>query len=89
LNRSRFGVEGPVRSGGGGTSEVGPYLLGVWMVELFEQCQGGTPGTYRRVVLAEGVVRVADVGQAPGFVVAFPALPEECEGLFVAADRLA
>jgi hypothetical protein len=68
--------------------EFGAQVLGVGLIELGEDGQGLLVGVAAGVGVAGGLVRVAEVGQSVGFVVAVADIPEQVEGVAVAGDGL-
>jgi hypothetical protein len=61
-------------------------VLGVGVVEVGEDVQGGGPGGAGGVGVAGGVVGVSEVGQGGGFVVVVAEVAEQGEGVLVAVD---
>ena len=63
-------------------------LFGVGVLEVLEDGLGLFPGVAGGVVIAGGVLRVAEAGEGGGFAVGVPGLAEQVECVVVALDGL-
>src|SRR5262249_14538994 len=82
-------IGAPVGGLGGWAVEAGELdaeLLGVGVVEVVEDGEGQLPGVAGSVVVACGVVGVADVGEGAGFFVPVAEVTVQGEGVVVAGD---
>src|SRR6266511_2326518 len=68
--------------------ELGADLVGVGVVDLFEDGQCSLPRVASRVDLAGGLVRLAEAGQRAGLVVAVAEVPVRDQGLLVVLGGL-
>jgi hypothetical protein len=68
--------------------ELGAHGVSVGVVDVGEDGQGLLPGGAGRLVVAGGVVRVAEVGERVGFEGAVADVPVQGEGVLVAGEGL-
>jgi hypothetical protein len=75
-------------SGIGGVEggEFGTDLVGIGVVEVVEDGEGLLPDVVGGVVVADGVVGVAEVCEGVGFVVAVTKVADQGEGVVVAGE---
>src|SRR6266511_1572874 len=81
----------PDPASAGGVARVvalGADLVGVGVVDLFEDGQCSLPRVASRVDLAGGLVRLAEAGQRAGLVVAVAEVPVRDQGLLVVLGGL-
>jgi hypothetical protein len=66
--------------------EFGPYLFGVRVAKFVEDGQGGLPGVAGAVLVAGGLVGVAEAGEGDGFFAALAEVSIQVDGVLVAGD---
>src|SRR5262249_26794172 len=76
----------PHSMGGPVLPQPGAQLLGVRMAQIFEESQGLLPGTAGGGTVAGRLMRVAEVNQRLGPVVAIAQVPVDVDGLLIPGD---